>query len=118
MVAAGAIESARLLLLSKDPRHPNGVGNDSGHVGRHLLFHHYYTTELRYGDALRIETSVKKVGNRSAVLHYRMINARTGALSADVSHTVVTTDLRTLTSCDMPDDVRARLLEHKESSAQ
>jgi len=76
-----------------------------------------FASPIRYGDALRIETSVKKVGNRSAVLHYRMINAKTGALSADVSHTVVTTDLRTLTSCDMPADVRARLLEHIEPSA-
>ena len=76
-----------------------------------------FAAPLRYGDALRIETSVKKVGNRSAVLHYRMINARTGVLSADVSHTVVTTDLRTLASCDMPADVRARLLEHIEPSA-
>ena len=76
-----------------------------------------FASPLRYGDTLRIETSVKRIGNRSAVLHYRMINARTGALAADVSHTVVTTDLRTLTSCEMPDDVRARLEEHKEPSA-
>jgi 4-hydroxybenzoyl-CoA thioesterase len=76
-----------------------------------------FASPLRYGDALRIETSVKKLGNKSAVLHYRMINARTGVLSADMSHTVVTTDLRTLTSCEMPDDVRARLREHLEPGA-
>ena len=73
-----------------------------------------FASPLRYGDVLRIETAVKKVGNRSAVLHYRMINARTGALSADLLHTVVTTDLRSLKSCDMPDDVRALLLQHLE----
>ena len=76
-----------------------------------------FASPIRYGDALRIETSVKKLGNKSAVLHYRMINARTGALSAEVSHTVVTTDLRTLTSCEMPDDVRARLREHLDPGA-
>jgi len=39
-------------LLSTDEKHPDGVGNESGHVGKNLLFHHYFTTELRYKDAL------------------------------------------------------------------
>jgi 4-hydroxybenzoyl-CoA thioesterase len=73
-----------------------------------------FSAPARYGDVLRIETSIAKVGNRSAVLHYRMFLASTGALSTDLRHTVVTTDLRTLTSCDMPDDVRALLVEHLE----
>ena len=75
-----------------------------------------FTSPLRYGDTLRIETSVKKIGNRSAVLRYRMINARTSVLSADVTHTVVTTDLRALKSCDMPDDMRALLTQHLEAA--
>jgi len=75
-----------------------------------------FASPLRYGDALRIETSVKKIGNRSAVLHYRMLNAATGALAADVTHTVVTTDLRALKSCDMPDDMRALLTQHLEAA--
>jgi choline dehydrogenase-like flavoprotein len=37
ILAASAIESVRLCLLS-DPGGP-GVGNSSGHVGRHLVFH-------------------------------------------------------------------------------
>ena len=76
-----------------------------------------FASPLRYGDALRIETSVKKLGHRSVVLHYRMFNAATGALSADVTHTVVTTDLRALKSCEMPDDMRALLLQHMEAAA-
>jgi len=36
IVAAGACESARLLLNSKSPRHPNGLANDSDVVGRYL----------------------------------------------------------------------------------
>jgi choline dehydrogenase-like flavoprotein len=39
VVAASAIESARLLLLSRSPRFPHGIGNDEGLVGRHLQFH-------------------------------------------------------------------------------
>jgi choline dehydrogenase-like flavoprotein len=36
VVAASACESARLLLNSKSPRHPQGLANSSGAVGRHL----------------------------------------------------------------------------------
>jgi choline dehydrogenase-like flavoprotein len=36
VVACGACESARLLLNSKSAAHPNGVGNNSGQVGRYL----------------------------------------------------------------------------------
>jgi choline dehydrogenase-like flavoprotein len=36
VVAGGACESARLLLNSKSPRHPNGLANSSGVVGRYL----------------------------------------------------------------------------------
>lgn len=71
-----------------------------------------YHAPARYGDTLRIETSVDRVGNRSAVLRYRMVHTGTEKLVAELVHTVVISDLRTITSCDMPEDVRARLLEH------
>ena len=38
IVAASAIESARLLLLSPSSNHPRGVGNNGGQVGRNLCF--------------------------------------------------------------------------------
>lgn len=41
VVAAGAIESARLLLASVSSREPNGVGNNHDQVGRHLQGHYY-----------------------------------------------------------------------------
>jgi choline dehydrogenase-like flavoprotein len=37
VLAAQAIESSRLLLLSTGPRHPRGIGNGNDLVGRHLL---------------------------------------------------------------------------------
>jgi choline dehydrogenase-like flavoprotein len=43
VLAAGAIETARLLLASASPAHPNGLGNASGQVGRHLQGHCYPT---------------------------------------------------------------------------
>lgn len=36
ILAASACESARLLLNSKSPRHPNGLANSSGVVGKYL----------------------------------------------------------------------------------
>ncbi|HEX2831669.1 MAG TPA: GMC family oxidoreductase [Thermoanaerobaculia bacterium] len=39
IVAASAIESARLLLLSRSARFPDGLANDEGLVGRNLQFH-------------------------------------------------------------------------------
>ena len=39
VLAAGAINSAALLLQSAGDRHPNGLGNSSGVVGRHLMMH-------------------------------------------------------------------------------
>jgi choline dehydrogenase-like flavoprotein len=39
VVAGGAINSAALLLRSASDRHPDGLGNASGVVGRHLMLH-------------------------------------------------------------------------------
>ncbi|HEU4425663.1 MAG TPA: GMC family oxidoreductase [Pilimelia sp.] len=38
-LCCGAIETARLLLVSQGPRHPDGLGNSSGWVGRGLMDH-------------------------------------------------------------------------------
>ena len=50
IVAAGTLESARLLLLSASERHPDGLGNDGGHVGQHLTLHHLWSGNLHYKD--------------------------------------------------------------------
>ena len=39
ILAASTLESARLLLLSTSPQHPNGIGNSSGHVGHNFCEH-------------------------------------------------------------------------------
>jgi len=48
VVAATAIESARLLLLSRSTRFPRGLGNDSGLVGRNLVFSGQSKGEARF----------------------------------------------------------------------
>lgn len=52
VVACGAIESVRLLLLSADGPRPDGIGNDAGHLGKHFVFHHVWYGELQYRTSL------------------------------------------------------------------
>ncbi len=57
VIACQAIQSARLLLLSAGPKHPDGLGNGAGMVGKHLLFSAGgvgvgVLTRERFGDAL------------------------------------------------------------------
>lgn len=49
VIACQAIETCRLLLLSDGPRHPRGLANGSGQVGRNLVFS---ATALGAGDFL------------------------------------------------------------------
>ncbi|MGH3631893.1 MAG: GMC family oxidoreductase [Sciscionella sp.] len=41
VLGLGAIETARLMLLSTSPLFPDGIGNSSGQVGRNATFHEY-----------------------------------------------------------------------------
>ncbi len=43
MLSAGAIETARLMLLSRSTHHPEGLGNRYRNVGRNLQGHYYPT---------------------------------------------------------------------------
>lgn len=51
VVCGGTIESCKLLLASANSDWPDGIGNDSGHVGRHLIGHPVmYATGVRPGN--------------------------------------------------------------------
>jgi 4-hydroxybenzoyl-CoA thioesterase len=71
-----------------------------------------FSAPLRYGDRMRIETTVARIGGRSAELLYRIHRERDGVLCATLRHTVVVTDLDKLASREMPADVRAALEAH------
>jgi choline dehydrogenase-like flavoprotein len=47
-VSCSAVESARLLLLSKSRQFPDGLANGSGLVGRHLQFHAFSNGRARF----------------------------------------------------------------------
>jgi 4-hydroxybenzoyl-CoA thioesterase len=71
-----------------------------------------YRAPLRFGDTVDIEIRVSRLGKRSANITYRMIRHHDQVESALIQHTVVTTDLEQMCSCEMPVDVRAILEQH------
>lgn len=121
--AAGIVFFARFLGFAHEAMEHFFDGLPSGYahliVGRrvglpavkvNMSFH----APAKYGDVLRIDTSTAHLGNRSATLRYRMFRERDGVFVAEVEHTVVTTNLDSLTSCVMPEDVRTIFAEHLE----
>jgi choline dehydrogenase-like flavoprotein len=53
VVAAGAIETARLLLGSRDDAHPHGLGNQHDQVGRNLQGHLYVGAFGRFSELVQ-----------------------------------------------------------------
>lgn len=41
IIAGSPIQTARLLLLSANDQHPDGLGNGSGQLGRNMMFHYF-----------------------------------------------------------------------------
>src|SRR5262249_3874818 len=50
VLAASAIETARLALLSATGAHPDGLGNRSGQLGRNIMFHLFTLGIALFGD--------------------------------------------------------------------
>jgi choline dehydrogenase-like flavoprotein len=51
IVAANGVGTPRLLLLSKSRKHPDGLANSSGMVGKNLMFHPYAMVSGFFDDA-------------------------------------------------------------------
>ena len=86
------------------------VGRKVGVPAVKLTFE--FSRPARYGDAVVIEVRTKRLGNRSADLAYTIRDKASGEVVATCDHTIVSTDLVTMKSADMPDDVRAILQNH------
>jgi len=65
VVACGAIETPRLLLLSRSEQHPDGLANSSGAVGRYLMDHLLYIVSGQ----LMESTDQHQVGFSTSVTH-------------------------------------------------
>lgn len=61
VVAASGIQTTRLLLLSACGKHPNGLGNSSGLLGRNLMFHIECKASGKFDDIFT-QQLYKKVG--------------------------------------------------------
>lgn len=59
VVAAGALGTAQLLLMSNSSLFPNGLANGSGQVGRNYSFHHYPAVAAVFEEDLRGYTGVE-----------------------------------------------------------
>jgi choline dehydrogenase-like flavoprotein len=67
-VACNAIETARLLLLSASPSHPDGLANSSGQVGRNYMRHTTGSVYGRFDRPVRMwrgETMAGVIGDES-----------------------------------------------------
>jgi choline dehydrogenase-like flavoprotein len=74
VVAAGALESTRLLLNSKSPSHPQGVGNSTGVLGHYLMDH--FTIEEAGGYMPSLRSSKREpVGRPCGFLIPKYVNA-------------------------------------------
>ena len=74
VVAAGALESTRILLNSKSSSHPNGVGNSGGVLGHYLMDH--FTIEGAGGSMPKLKSSKREpVGRPAGFLVAKYVNA-------------------------------------------
>lgn len=73
VLAASALESTRILLNSKSPRFPNGVGNSSGVLGHYLMDH--FTLEGAGGIMPSLKSSEREpVGRPCGFLIAKYVN--------------------------------------------
>ena len=62
ILAAAALESTRILLNSKSPRFPNGIGNSNGILGHYLMDH--FTVEGAGGELASLKSAKREeIGN-------------------------------------------------------
>jgi choline dehydrogenase-like flavoprotein len=73
VIAAGALESTRILLNSRSSRFPKGVGNSNGMLGHYLMDH--FTIENAGGELAPLQSSQREpVGNPCGFLIPKYVN--------------------------------------------
>jgi choline dehydrogenase-like flavoprotein len=78
VVAAGALESTRILLNSKSPAHPQGVGNSNGVLGHYLMDH--FTVEGANGTMSELQSSKREpTGRPCGFLIAKYVNTATSS---------------------------------------
>ena len=84
IVAGMPVETIRLLLLSKNPEHPNGIGNDFGLVGKNVIYSaggygtgHFYYEDLSPKEAGELQERGTFI-NRAVQHFYEIEDPDTG----------------------------------------
>jgi 4-hydroxybenzoyl-CoA thioesterase len=71
---------------------------------------------FKFGDTIRIETSIAKVGTTSVTFRYDFGRIRPGGTEAEpaarIEHVCVTTNLDTMEKVPLPEDCRALFAQH------
>lgn len=63
VIAANGVGTPRLMLLSQSDKHPNGLANSSGLVGKNLMFHPYAMTTGFFDDDIPSPSYQGALGN-------------------------------------------------------
>jgi 4-hydroxybenzoyl-CoA thioesterase len=71
-----------------------------------------YRSPVRFGDVVHLAVSVERLGRSSVHLRFDLTRA-SGEAVATVKHVVALTDLATMRSAPLPDDVRALLSRYE-----
>lgn len=101
VLAANGIETPKLMLMSVDSRNPNGVGNRSDQVGRHLMDHP--------GTGITFLANERLWPGRGAQEMTSMVGFRDGAFRAEYSAKKIH-----LSNLARVDQVTADLIKHGE----
>lgn len=72
-----------------------------------------WSAPLRYGDAMRIEVTVPKIGTTSCTFRYRVVRASDGVEAATIDHVTVCSTLDSLAKTPLPADCRTLLEAHR-----
>jgi len=90
---------------------PRNMGFPSVHVETDFL------KPLRYGERVRIEIDLTKIGTRSITCSYKAYRLPDGELAARASITTVCIDNDSFKAVHIPDDIRERFERFKNSSS-
>lgn len=71
-----------------------------------------FSAPLRYGDVVRVETQVARIGETSVTFAFTLVRTSDEKVAAKVTHTTVVCKLTTMEKIKVPDDLRALLSLH------
>jgi len=76
-LCASAMASASILLQSKSERFPNGLGNDSGELGRNIMDHHFHVGANAKADGFEDKYTKGRRANGIYIPRFRNISGKT-----------------------------------------